>query len=110
MCLAIPALITELREGELACVDMGGVSKEISLALLDDCAVGAVPPMGPAYGLEVIIDDSLNNQAEIFFEGGDHQELIHITGADFQRLLPDALHGSFSHMRAAGFARSMRQH
>jgi len=66
--------------------------------------------MGPAYGLEVIIDDSLNNQAEIFFEGGDHQELIHIAGADFQRLLPDALHGSFSHMRAAGFARSMRQH
>lgn len=40
MCLAIPALITELREAELARVDMGGVSKEISLALLDDCAVG----------------------------------------------------------------------
>ena len=40
MCLAIPALITELREDELACVDIGGVSKEISLALLDDCAVG----------------------------------------------------------------------
>jgi len=40
MCLAIPALITELRDGDLARVDMGGVSKEISLALLDDCAVG----------------------------------------------------------------------
>ena len=40
MCLAIPALITELREDHLARVDMGGVSKEISLALLDDCAVG----------------------------------------------------------------------
>jgi len=40
MCLAIPALITELREGELARVDMGGVSKEISLALLNDCEVG----------------------------------------------------------------------
>jgi Ala-tRNA(Pro) deacylase len=79
-------------------------------SLFSDCAVGAVPPMGPAYGLEVIIDDSLNNQPDIFFEGGDHQELIHITGADFQRLLPNALHGSFSRMRAAGFTRSMRQH
>lgn len=40
MCLAIPALITEIRDDQLARVDMGGVSKEISLALLDDCAVG----------------------------------------------------------------------
>jgi hydrogenase expression/formation protein HypC len=40
MCLAIPALITELCDGNLARVDMGGVTKEISLALLDDCAVG----------------------------------------------------------------------
>lgn len=40
MCLAVPALITELRGGDLARVDMGGVSKEISLALLDDCVAG----------------------------------------------------------------------
>ena len=40
MCLAIPALVTEIRGDNLARVDMGGVSKEISLALLDDCAVG----------------------------------------------------------------------
>ena len=40
MCLAIPALVTELHGDDLARVDMGGVSKEISLALLEDCAVG----------------------------------------------------------------------
>lgn len=40
MCLAIPALIVELLGDNLARVDMGGVSKEISLALLDDSAVG----------------------------------------------------------------------
>jgi hydrogenase expression/formation protein HypC len=40
MCLAIPALITELHADNFARVDMGGVSKEISLALLDECAVG----------------------------------------------------------------------
>ena len=64
--------------------------------LFKDCARGAIPPLGPAYGLEVIIDDSLNEQPEIFFEGGDHQELIHVTGADFHRLLPNALHGRFT--------------
>lgn len=66
--------------------------------LFSDCAEGAIPPVGSAYGLEVIIDDSLNEQPEIFFEGGDHQELIHVAGADFRRLLPNALHGRFSHM------------
>lgn len=40
MCLAIPALITELRDDDSARVDMGGVSKDISLSLLEDCAVG----------------------------------------------------------------------
>jgi Ala-tRNA(Pro) deacylase len=79
-------------------------------SLFGDCAAGAVPPMGPAYGLEVIIDDSLSGQPEIFFEGGDHQGLIHVAGADFQRLLPNALHGSFSRLRTSGFSRSIRQH
>ena len=40
MCLAIPAQLIEIHDGQLARVDMGGVTKEISLALLDDCAVG----------------------------------------------------------------------
>jgi len=40
MCLAIPALITQLCADNRARVDMGGVSREISLALLDDCTVG----------------------------------------------------------------------
>ena len=70
-------------------------------ALFSDCAVGAIPPLGPAYGLKVIIDDSLSSQPDIFFEGGDHQELIHVAGADFQRLLPEALHGRFSRSYAA---------
>lgn len=70
-------------------------------SLFNDCETGAIPPVGPAYGLEVIIDDSLMDQPEIFFEGGDHQEIIHVAGADFQRLLPQALHGRFSQGSAA---------
>ncbi|HHW78714.1 MAG TPA: HypC/HybG/HupF family hydrogenase formation chaperone [Xanthomonadaceae bacterium] len=40
MCLAIPAQIIEILEHEQAIVDMGGVRKPISTALLDEVAVG----------------------------------------------------------------------
>jgi hydrogenase expression/formation protein HypC len=38
MCLAIPVRVVELRDGDHALVDLGGVRKEISLALVDDVA------------------------------------------------------------------------
>jgi hydrogenase expression/formation protein HypC len=40
MCLAIPARVVELRPGDLALVDLAGVRKEISLALVPDAVVG----------------------------------------------------------------------
>jgi hydrogenase expression/formation protein HypC len=39
MCLAIPARVVEMPEPDTAVVDLGGVRKKISLALLD----GVVP-------------------------------------------------------------------
>lgn len=40
MCLAVPAQVVELKMGDLAVVEMDGVRKEISLALLDDVNIG----------------------------------------------------------------------
>ncbi|GHU15122.1 hydrogenase assembly protein HupF [Betaproteobacteria bacterium] len=40
MCLAIPARVIELRAPDAAIVDLSGVQKEISLALVDEVAVG----------------------------------------------------------------------
>ncbi|QQS54820.1 MAG: HypC/HybG/HupF family hydrogenase formation chaperone [Candidatus Competibacteraceae bacterium] len=40
MCLAIPAQVTELIDPEHAVVDMGGVRKTISTALVDDLQIG----------------------------------------------------------------------
>jgi hydrogenase expression/formation protein HypC len=40
MCLAIPAQVVDLRAGEMAVVDLDGVRKEISLALVADVALG----------------------------------------------------------------------
>ena len=40
MCLAIPARVNEILEGDRALIEIDGVKKEVSLALLDDVAVG----------------------------------------------------------------------
>lgn len=40
MCLAIPARVIELGASQTAIVDLGGVRKSVSLALLDDVRVG----------------------------------------------------------------------
>jgi Ala-tRNA(Pro) deacylase len=64
--------------------------------LFADCDFGAIPAVGGAYGLEMIVDDSLAEQPDIYFEGGDHLSLIHVNAAAFQRLTADARHGRFS--------------
>lgn len=66
-------------------------------AVFSDCDLGAVPPIGAAYGVEVILDDSLEDLSEVYFEGGDHRTLVHASGAAFRALMKDARHGSFSH-------------
>lgn len=40
MCLAIPARVAEISDGDVAVVELGGVRKEVSLALLAEVAVG----------------------------------------------------------------------
>jgi hydrogenase expression/formation protein HypC len=40
MCLALPARVIELRADAQAVVDLGGVRKEISVALVPGCAIG----------------------------------------------------------------------
>ena len=65
--------------------------------LFDDCEPGAVPPLGPAYGIETLLDESLTSLADVYFEAGDHEQLVHLRGEDFQALLSDARRGHYSH-------------
>ncbi|MCA1453022.1 YbaK/EbsC family protein [Bradyrhizobium sp. BRP22] len=64
--------------------------------LFRDCAHGAVPAIGKCYGLDTIVDDSIETQPEIYMEAGDHQTLLHLTREQFARLTADAPHGRFS--------------
>ncbi len=69
--------------------------KDIS-ELFGDCDPGAVPPIGQAYGLDVIFDNSLYECDDVYFEAGDHTDLIHVSGKEFMDLLGDARHGEIS--------------
>ncbi len=70
---------------------------EMDLAIVfPDCALGAVPALGPAYDVGTIMDDSLREHQEIYFEAGDHEELIRVAGTDFESLLDEAQFLSFS--------------
>jgi Ala-tRNA(Pro) deacylase len=64
--------------------------------LFPDCAHGAVPPIGAAYGIKTIVDDSIVELPDVYFEGGDHTTLVHMSGPAFDRMLGDAEHGCFS--------------
>jgi len=51
------------------------------------CEVGAMPPFGNLYGLEVFVEESLSEDKEIAFNAGSHTELIRLPYGDFQRLV-----------------------
>jgi len=52
MCLAVPAKIVELRAADTAVVEMGGVRKAISLALLDGIELGDYVIVHVGYALQ----------------------------------------------------------
>lgn len=74
-----------------------GLATEIEVAeLFDDCDYGAVPPIGAAYGVPVVLDESCDAD-DIYFEGGDHASLVHVAGDAFRALTRDAQRARFSH-------------
>jgi Ala-tRNA(Pro) deacylase len=64
--------------------------------LFRDCAHGAVPPVGECYGLDVIVDDSIQEQPEVYLESGDHETLLCMSQAQFARVTAQARHARFS--------------
>ena len=52
-----------------------------------DCEVGAMPPFGNIYGLDVYVAESLAEDEEIAFNACNHTELIKMRFDDFERLV-----------------------
>lgn len=72
------------------------VEEEELAEIFKDCAEGAVPALGEAYGLDVIWDEELLGVEEIYIEAGDHRHLIRLKQPDFAHLMQDKLHDHFS--------------
>ena len=75
MCLAIPALIEELTTPGNAIVNLGGVRKEISLALISDAAVGDYVIVHVGYALQKLDPEEAQRTLEMFAEMGQIDEL-----------------------------------
>jgi Ala-tRNA(Pro) deacylase len=52
-----------------------------------DCEIGAMPPFGNLYEMEVFVAPSLVSHSDIAFNAGSHEEIIKMPYADFERLV-----------------------
>ena len=66
MCLAIPVKVVELRDGDQATVDVGGVRKEISLALVDGIAVGDYVILHVGYAIQKLDPEEAEKTLALF--------------------------------------------
>lgn len=69
MCLAIPARVADIN-GDQAVVDLGGVRKEVSLALVEDVAVGDYVIVHVGYALNKLDPEEAARTLALFAEMG----------------------------------------
>jgi Ala-tRNA(Pro) deacylase len=55
--------------------------------LCPGCEVGAMPPFGNLFGMDVYVDELLAADPEIAFNAGSHTEMVRLAYADFVRLV-----------------------
>lgn len=55
--------------------------------MFPECEVGAMPPFGNLYGMDVYAADVLAEDEEIAFNAGSHTELLRLAYSDFERLV-----------------------
>lgn len=52
-----------------------------------DCEVGAMPPFGNLYKIDVLVDKALTQDKEIVFNAGNHHELVKMEFEDYNKLV-----------------------
>jgi len=67
--------------------------------LFPDCSTGAVPAVGAAYDLDTVVDEVLFDRPEVYFEAGNHEELVRLDAEQFKSLMHGAQRGAFSRHR-----------
>jgi len=79
-------------------------SREVALAeeqefsgLFPECEIGAMPPFGNLYGMEVYADEELGESIDIVFSAGSHRELLRLSWFDYKRLVAPVMGRLTSH-------------
>lgn len=70
MCLALPVRVVELADDEQAVVDLGGIRKQVSIALVDDVRVGDYVILHVGYALTKLDPDEAEKTLALFREAG----------------------------------------
>lgn len=63
--------------------------------LFPECDLGAIPAVGMAWGMDTVVDESLEDNAELYFEAGDHDMLIKMSNQQFRDLMREAKRARF---------------
>jgi hydrogenase expression/formation protein HypC len=74
MCLAIPCRVAELLPGDQALVEVGGVRKSISLALVEDVQVGDYVILHVGFALSKLDAEEAAKTLALFAEMGIAEE------------------------------------
>ncbi|KKC99125.1 MULTISPECIES: aminoacyl-tRNA deacylase [Photobacterium] len=67
--------------------------------IFQDCEPGAIPSLGQAYKINMLVDDLLLEQDELYIESGDHENLIHLDNKQFHKVMRDVPHRNISGYR-----------
>jgi len=70
MCLAIPARVVELQGNDTAIVDLGGVRKDVSLALVEGVEVGDYVIVHVGYALARLDPEEAEKTLAVMAEAG----------------------------------------
>ena len=66
-------------------------SEDELMRLFPDCETGAMPPFGRLYGIPTYLDSSLASEEHIAFNGGTHQDEIHMRTDEYRALAHPAV-------------------
>jgi len=66
MCLALPAQISQILDDDRAIINLGGIRKEISIALLDEVAVGDYVIIHVGYALTRLDEQEAQKTLALF--------------------------------------------
>lgn len=55
--------------------------------IFPNCEVGAMPPFGNLWDMDVFVDQRLREDERIAFNAGTHTELVQLAYSDFERLV-----------------------